>query len=122
MSGLLCAAATIQMPAAGQPNAKPKAEPADVAKDPDDPHLAGHYSGRVIGPDGQALPRARIFILRDHRTNKDIGPVRAETDADGRFEFDAPDMTYPEFDSLPARRQGLLIATADGLAPDWIET
>ncbi len=48
--------------------------------------------------------------------------MRTQTDADGRFAFDAPDMTYAELDSLPARRQGLLIAAADGFGPDWMVT
>jgi hypothetical protein len=44
------------------------------------------------------------------------------SDRDGRFQFDAPDMTYPELDGLPARRPGLLIAAADGYGPDWVYT
>ena len=31
-------------------------------------------------------------------------------------------MTYTEIDGLPARRQGMLIATADGYMPDWVAT
>jgi beta-lactamase regulating signal transducer with metallopeptidase domain len=93
-----------------------------AASDPEDPKFAGHFHGRVNGPDGKPLSGARVFIVPAHGVNKGIGPVRARTDADGRFEFDAPDMTYTELDGLPARREGFLIATADGCAPDWLHT
>src|SRR5262249_10325223 len=33
-----------------------------------------------------------------------------------------PDMTYTEVDGLPARREGLLVVTKDGHAPDWFHT
>ena len=92
------------------------------ASDPDDPKFAGHFSGRVMGPDGKPLSGARVFIVPVHSASKEVGPVRTKTDADGRFEFDAPDMTYTEFDGLPARREGILIVTADGYAPDWFNT
>ncbi len=105
------------MPQAAQPAQKPAA-----ATDSDDPRLAGHFAGRVLGPDGKPLAGARMYIARDDPKLKEIGPVRAQTTADGRFAFDAPDMTYSELDSLPARRQGLLIAVADGFAPDWMVT
>src|SRR5262249_49427243 len=42
--------------------------------------------------------------------------------ADGRFSFDAPDMTFRCLDGLPTRRQGRLLATHEGYAPDWITT
>jgi hypothetical protein len=113
--------------AAGQPrsasiNAVPRSEPTSQNPDPDDPKLAGHFSGRVFGPDGKPLSRARVYIIPYYSRSNTPGPVRAETDAQGRFEFDAPDMTYTGLDGLPARRTGLLIATADGFAPDWMET
>src|SRR5439155_11113592 len=92
------------------------------APDPEDPKLAGHFSGRVNGPDGKPLSGARVFIVPFHSEKKEAGPVRATTDADGRFTFDAPDMTYTEFDGLPARREGLLIVTKDGYGPDWMHT
>lgn len=91
------------------------------SRDPDDPKSAGHFSGRVTGPDGKPLSGARVFVPLNG-ANKEAGPVRAKTDADGRFEFDAADMTYTAVDGLPARRQGLVIVTADGYAPDWFPT
>jgi beta-lactamase regulating signal transducer with metallopeptidase domain len=100
--------------------------PADA--DPDDPEFAGHFSGRVTGPDGTPVPHAQIFIAPFARVStwkwlvRDLGPVRAETDANGRFSFRAADMTYTDVDGLPARRWGLLIAARDGFSPDWMKT
>jgi len=103
------------------PAAPPAQKPATVP-DPDDPQLAGRYTGRVLDPDGKPLSGARLFIAPDNPAVNEAGPVRAMSDAGGRFEFDAPDMTYTELDGLPARRQGLLIAAFNGYAPDWFVT
>lgn len=89
--------------------------------DPDDPKFAGHFSGRVTGPDDQPVGGARVYIVPMDNGVSQVGPVRA-TAANGRFDFDAPDMTYLDDDGLPARRAGLIVATADGYAPDWIAT
>jgi hypothetical protein len=92
-------------------------------QDPDDPKLAGHFAGRVVGPDGQPVAGARVFVVPvEPALPAASGPVRAMSGADGQFEFDAPDMTFTELDGLPARRQGLLFATADDYQPDWIFT
>ncbi len=99
------------------------ASPRNAAgSDPDDPKLAGTFTGRVLGPDAKPVAGAKIFIVPDDAKLKAIGPVRALTDADGRFSFDAPDMTFRNLDGLPARRQGLLFATHEGFAPDWMTT
>jgi RNA polymerase sigma factor (sigma-70 family) len=90
--------------------------------DPDDPKSAGSFSGRVNGPDGKPLAGAKVFIVPYYGEKKEAGPVRATTDADGRFAFDAPDMTYTSQDGLPARREGIVIVTRDGFAPDWFHT
>jgi len=86
----------------------------------------------VTGPDGKPFRGARIYIIpidsefnTIHPVNaaiKNSGLVRAETDADGRFEFDAADMTYTDAEGQPARRKGLLSAKAEGFAPDWMMT
>lgn len=93
-------------------------QPAEDAKEAD----AGHFNGKVIGADGKPLSGARVFIVPFHGDNKEAGPIRARTDADGRFAFDAADMTYTALDNLPARREGLVIAAADGHAPDWFHS
>jgi hypothetical protein len=100
----------------------PPAQQSGAVADPNDPNLAGRFAGRVVGPDGKPILRARVYIAPDDQKLKNVGPVRAETDAEGRFEFNAPDMTYTQLDGLPARRQGLLIAFAEGFAPDWMVT
>jgi beta-lactamase regulating signal transducer with metallopeptidase domain len=119
--GAVASATRFAAPAtAGQPAPATQKPPSD--SDPDDPKFAGHFSGRVTGPDGKPLSRARVFVVRFYGESNGPGPVRAETDADGRFDFDAPDMTYTESDGLPERREGLLIVTKDGYAPDWFRT
>ena len=105
-------------PAAAAANSGPPA----AAPDPDDPKLAGHFVGRVIGPEGQPVAEAKVFITQNEASPRQTGPVRASTSADGRFEFDAADLTYSGIDGLPTRRKGLLIATADGYYPGWVAT
>jgi beta-lactamase regulating signal transducer with metallopeptidase domain len=128
------AAPEIAAKEAPPPNEEAKSTPPDVAasppspeqpkvvNDPNDPKLAGHFRGRVFGPDDKPIQHAQVYLAPNQRMLKTLGPVRAETDAEGHFEFDAPDMTYTELDGLPARREGLIVATAKGLAPDWMET
>ena len=99
--------------------------------DPDDPALAGHFSGQVTDLDGQPLAGARIYLADyDYEGMSDAqaavavpnaGRARARTDAEGRFEFYAPDMTYADLDGLPSPRYCLVIATAAGFAPEWID-
>ena len=106
-----------------RPQQPAPASPRNAAgSDPDDPKLAGTFTGRVLGPDAKPVAGAKIFIVPDEAKLKAIGPVRALTDADGRFSFDAPDMTFRSLDGLPARWQGLLFATHEGYAPDWMTT
>jgi hypothetical protein len=115
-------------PAARSASAPAPQQPAPViprnsaGSDPDDPKLAGTFTGRVIGPDAKPVAGAKIFIVPDDAKLKAIGPVRTLSDADGKFSFDAPDMTFMNLDGLPARRQGLLFASKEGYAPDWMTT
>jgi hypothetical protein len=102
--------------------AAPQAVKPAAAIDPDDPKQAGRFVGRVTGPDDRPLAGARLFVVPHDPVPAKAGPVRAVSGADGRFEFDALDMTYTELDGLPARLQGMLIATADGYMPDWVVT
>jgi RNA polymerase sigma factor (sigma-70 family) len=109
-------------PAAAAPPA-PATEKPPPAPDPDDPKSVGRFRGRVNGPDGKPLGGARVFVVGYYDAPGTLGPVRATTDADGRFEFDAPDLTFTSrLDGLPCRREGLLVATKDGYAPDWFHS
>ena len=99
----------------------PKEKPSHFV-DPNDPKFAGHFEGQVIGPDDKPLQGARIFIVPSDAPLTSTGPLRAASEADGRFAFDAPDMTFTALDGLPSRRQGRLIAFAEGYAPDSIVT
>ena len=67
------------------------------------------------GPMADRWRAARLFIVPDSSSAVTLGPVRTLSGADGRFEFDAPDMTYSASDGLPARQPGLLVALADGV-------
>jgi len=123
--GVVAARHAVESPEA--PTSTPSAPTSPSSKavtvpDLDDPKLAGHFVGRVVGPGGQPIAGARLFLVPNNPIPEARGPVRARTGADGRFAFDAPDMTYTEVDGLPARRSGLLIAIADGYAPDWVFT
>ncbi|MCG8651739.1 MAG: M56 family metallopeptidase [Pirellulales bacterium] len=83
---------------------------------------AGRFVGIVTGPDGQRLAGASVYVVSNQGDANHLGSVRATTDQEGRFEFDAADMTYPGYDGLPRRYEGLVLAKAKGLAPDWMET
>jgi hypothetical protein len=120
--GTITSATRFTVSTSAASDANPKPAFTSDADDPDDPNSAGHFSGRVTGPNGKPLSSARVFIARFYDRSSVIGPVRATTDAEGRFEFDAPDMTYTTRDGLPARREGLLIVTKEGYAPDWLRT
>jgi RNA polymerase sigma factor (sigma-70 family) len=104
-------------PPAGGP--KPAGQPAAAIADAGE---AGKFRGRVLDPDGKPLGGARVFVVPFYDESSALGPVRATTGADGRFEFDAPDLTYTGLDGLPARREGLVVVTNDGYAPDWFHT
>jgi RNA polymerase sigma factor (sigma-70 family) len=90
--------------------------------DPGDPAQAHLYAGRVVDQGGNPIAGARLYLVPRQREPKRPTEVRGLTDAAGRFRFEARDMTHPEFDGLPSRIEGLLIAEADGYGPDWVET
>ena len=122
--GVLAAARNMhepQTPPTAAAAAKQPSKPA-AASDPDDPKQAGHFAGRVIGPDGEPVAGAKLFITQNESPPTEIGPVRASSGVDGRFEFAAADMTYVGIDGLPTRQMGLLIATADQYQPAWVTT
>jgi serine/threonine protein kinase/WD40 repeat protein len=90
--------------------------------------LAGHFRGHVTNANGKPVPGAWIFLLPPNdgfsdapagRPKPDVIPIRAKTDSNGRFEFDAPDMTVIDDDGLQSPQRCLVIAMADGYGPDW---
>lgn len=90
------------------------------------------HRGIVLGPDGMPLPGAAVyaastielFDLTDAAdvSVKDLGTVRAVTDAKGRFEFVAKDLTWITSSLERKRWETILVATKDGLAPGWLKT
>lgn len=85
-------------------------------------NAAGTFRGTVADPDGKPIPGARIFVVPWRSEPGMLGMTRTETDSDGRFLFEAADMTYADPEGRPLRRQGLLVASASGFAADWCRT
>lgn len=83
--------------------------------------LPSHYEGTVLGPDGKPMQGAEVFVISDWNENTKLGPVRDVTDANGKFSFDAPDMTWHSL-GMTRRRGGLIVAKKDGFVPEWMET
>jgi RNA polymerase sigma factor (sigma-70 family) len=71
--------------------------------------------GRVLDPDGKPFAGARLFLLSAAHPKKADKPVRATTDKDGRFRFQAQPS---DFD---AEGKATLAAVAKEFGPDWIE-
>ena len=73
--------------------------------------------GHPIGPNGVTSTTFRIpRPLKRPRLS--VGPVRATTDDQGNFAFDAPDLMVVAADGQPAFPRIILFANADGLGPD----
>lgn len=76
--------------------------------------------GRVVGPDGQPIAGAKLYLQTAYESNiRRDSPVRATTGGDGAFRFD---VAKSEF-SAPMRDGGVqyapIIAWAEGYGPDW---
>lgn len=98
--------------------------------DPDNPDLAGRFSGQVLGPGGKPFRGAQVYVVPISKDLSgqmvpadEIGPttVRATTGADGRFDIHASDVTLIDLDGLPTNRLCLVLATAEGYGPDWAQ-
>jgi beta-lactamase regulating signal transducer with metallopeptidase domain len=97
--------------------------------DRDDPTL---HRGVVLGPDGKPLAGASVYAAStievlelanaDKETATNLGPVRAVTDAQGRFEFTAKDLSWVTPAGGRKRWETLLVATKEGLVPGWLKT
>src|SRR5438132_2077608 len=78
--------------------------------------------GRVEDRDGKLIAGARLYL--SFYTSKKVEPAaRATTNADGQFAFQ---FAKTEIDSPGWRdepwRMSVVVAVADGYAPDWVET
>ena len=89
------------------------------------PDYAGRYFGHVNGPGGKPLAGARIYVMINRpgeNSPNGPGPVRALSDDNGLFDFEAPDMTYTHFDGQKARWEGTIVAVKDGYSAYWATT
>lgn len=82
---------------------------------------AAQFTGKVLGPDGQPLSGADVYVISAWNETTQLGPVRAVSDAEGQFTFDAADMTWQRMGAT-MRRGGLIVAKKDGFVPEWMET
>ncbi|QDV51764.1 M56 family metallopeptidase [Gimesia fumaroli] len=90
------------------------------------------HRGVVLGPDGKPLVGAAIYaastieLLELANAAKasaaELGPVRAMTDTQGRFEFHADDLTWVTSGGDRKRWETLLVATKMGVTPGWLKT
>jgi hypothetical protein len=97
--------------------------------DVDNPTL---HRGVVLGPDGTPLAGASVYAAStiellelaeaDEVSSEDLGPVRAVTDAQGRFEFTAEDLSWVTIAGERKRWETLLVVTKEGLVPGWLKT
>lgn len=122
--------ATPKEPAAEAPKAKTGIQWSGIPKvDAENPTV---HRGVVLGPDGLPLAGASIYAASsivllemkgaDKVTAKDLGEIRAVTDAEGRFEFQAQDLSWVTPAGVRKRWETLLVATKEGVAPGWIKT
>ena len=76
----------------------------------------------MVDIDGKPLDGVNLYLMPVKPAPTHPGEIRAVTADGGRFRFSAKDLTFTSNDGLPARRPGLLIATAPGFGPDWVQT
>lgn len=90
------------------------------------------HRGVVLGPEGKPLAGASVYAVStiellemadaDDVGVDDLGAVRAVTDAEGRFQFTAEDLTWVTPADERKRWEALLVATKEGLPPAWLKT
>ncbi|MCI0458660.1 MAG: hypothetical protein L0Z62_16990, partial [Gemmataceae bacterium] len=97
--------------------AQPQAAEAKLPAADDKDAIA--YGGQVLGPAGQPVAGARLYLAPGWSTDDfgppDPGPVYATTDADGRFLFKVPKV------KLDNCQMTALVATAQGHGPAWLD-
>ncbi len=83
----------------------------------DDAGRAIVFSGRVLDPDGQPFPGARLYLSYYERSDRARPqPVRATSGSDGRFRFAVQRSDFDRPHNEPWRI-ARLVALADGYAP-----
>jgi Zn-dependent protease with chaperone function len=92
--------------------------------DRDNPTL---HRGVVLGPDGAPLAGASVYAastieLFDLKRVDELGPARAVTDAQGRFEFTAEDLSWVTPGGERKRWETLLVVTREGVVSGWLKT
>jgi RNA polymerase sigma factor (sigma-70 family) len=92
-----------------------------AAKD-DDSRATVTYAGRVLGTDNKPVPGAKVYY--HFFTHEDEAlPVRAATDAEGRFSFTLSRKDVPlsaEILQLDPLKMGQVVVKADGFAIAWL--
>jgi hypothetical protein len=120
-AGLLARAvpAAEQPPAENQSSEVGKQKPEPTAARPPAPDEKTdrvEVSGRVLDPQGKQFAGTRLY-LRHHGTTGPDYPVRATSDADGRFAFTFKRSVLDG--SSPYTGWFQVIAVAEGYGPDW---
>ncbi len=114
----VCLAATLILIVAG-----PAPGPA-AAEVPTPRSQTGHESadaivfhGRVVDPDGRPFAGAKLYLNYFNWSERDAAPpLRATSDADGRFRFSV-EKSYFELPYLERWRNAQVVALADGFGP-----
>src|SRR5439155_14268316 len=74
------------------------------------------YSGRVLGPDGQPVGGAKLYLTRayDYLWRPSPSPERASTGPDGGFKFTVPKAKYGD-------QQTVVTAMAANYGAGWVK-
>jgi protocatechuate 3,4-dioxygenase beta subunit len=100
-------------PAAGRVNATSE-HGRLVASTVGDPRDTAVVRGRVVGPDGQPLSGARVFLATGSAPR-----VRTTSKADGSFQFHVVRSELEEAQRIHPGRSLMVAAMADGCGLDW---
>jgi RNA polymerase sigma factor (sigma-70 family) len=74
------------------------------------------YQGRVLDPDGKPIAGAALQLVSHGLKNPDNPPIRARSDADGRFRFEIPKSDFDRSLEDHPWSYGTILARAPGLA------